>query len=390
MSTVQQPTLLIVDDSTEIISVLNGILREQYKIKAAPNGLRGLELARQSPPPDLILLDVVMPELDGYEVCQRLKADAETADIPVLFITARDDDEDEAHGLALGAVDYITKPIRPSIVRARVATHLHIRQMQRELEEKNQALEETARLRDDVERITQHDLKAPLNIVISGPALLAERCALQDADRQVLNQIEQAGHRILKMINRSLDLYKMETGTYSLNAEPMDLVPLLRGITQDALLAYADKGQRAEIRLQGVPIGNDSQCLAKGESMLAFSMFENLIKNALEAAPHEATLHIDIERGAGCVAVRITNPGAIPEAIRPTFFSKYVTAGKSDGTGLGTYSARLCAQTQRGDITMQVLDERHTQLTVTLPLYDAEAELLALQRFMATLTAAPA
>jgi putative two-component system response regulator len=134
-------TILIIDDIPDNISVLNGVLRQEYKIKAAPSGQRGLELARQVPPPDLILLDVMMPELDGYEVCRRLKADPATSAIPVLFITARSDEEDEAQGLAVGAADYITKPIRPAIVRARIKTHLKISKLQQELEEKKRALE---------------------------------------------------------------------------------------------------------------------------------------------------------------------------------------------------------------------------------------------------------
>jgi len=118
-----RPTLLIVDDTPEIIRVLNLILRDHYRIMAATTGQRALELSRQTPP-SLVLLDVRMPEMDGHEVCRRLKADPATAAIPVIFITGGSDQWDPAQGFALGAVDYITKPIRPELIRAKIETHL--------------------------------------------------------------------------------------------------------------------------------------------------------------------------------------------------------------------------------------------------------------------------
>ena len=127
-----KPLILIVDDTPDNIDVLVGALKAEYEIKAAVNGKRALQIARDNPKPDMILLDVMMPEMDGYEVCRRLKAEPVTSEIPVIFVTALNDAADERYGFDLGAVDYITKPIRPALVQARVQTHLALYDQNRE------------------------------------------------------------------------------------------------------------------------------------------------------------------------------------------------------------------------------------------------------------------
>jgi putative two-component system response regulator len=131
-------TVLVVDDTPGNIDLLQGILAPAYRVKVAANGARALEIAAQADPPDLILLDIMMPDLDGYQVIRRLKADPKTRGIPVLFITAKESPEDEQKGFDLGCVDYITKPISAPRVRARVKTHLA-------LHDQNRALEATVR-----------------------------------------------------------------------------------------------------------------------------------------------------------------------------------------------------------------------------------------------------
>jgi len=132
--------VLVVDDTPENIhvlsGVLSGVLRPDYQVKAALNGERALQIAVREPRPDIILLDIMMPGIDGYEVCRRLKADPHTRGIPVIFVTAKAEIEDEAKGLDLGAADYITKPISPPIVRARVRTQLALYDQNRQLEHK--------------------------------------------------------------------------------------------------------------------------------------------------------------------------------------------------------------------------------------------------------------
>jgi len=127
-----KPYILIVDDVPANIQTLADVLKDKYRIKVATDGYRCLELARQEPQPDLILLDIEMPGISGFEVCKQLKKDTLTQDIPVIFVTANDQEEDEEKGLHIGAVDYITKPIRPVIVAARVDTHITLK-IQRDL-----------------------------------------------------------------------------------------------------------------------------------------------------------------------------------------------------------------------------------------------------------------
>jgi adenylate cyclase len=139
-------TILIVDDTPANIAAALAILKDQYRTKVATSGAKALEHAGAADKPDLILLDVTMPEMDGYEVCARLKADPDTASIPVVFLTARTEAEDEAKGFELGSVDYIHKPFNPTVVRARVATHLLLRDTLKQIEERNTALDEKTRM----------------------------------------------------------------------------------------------------------------------------------------------------------------------------------------------------------------------------------------------------
>lgn len=141
-------TILLVDDAPSNIQVVNSILKDVYKIRIASNGTKALELVKVAPSPDLILLDVLMPGMDGYEVCSRLKADPETRDIPVIFLTAQTETEDETRGFDVGAVDYIHKPFSPAVVKARVQTHLLLRAIRQQLARQLLAIQkelETAR-----------------------------------------------------------------------------------------------------------------------------------------------------------------------------------------------------------------------------------------------------
>jgi len=137
----EKPVVLVVDDTPDNLSLMNRLLKDHYSVRIANSGERGLKLAATGNPPDLILLDIMMPEMDGYEVCQRLKADPNLCDVPVIFLTAKSNAEDERKGLELGAIDYITKPISPAIVLARVKTHLSLKASADFLRDKNAYLE---------------------------------------------------------------------------------------------------------------------------------------------------------------------------------------------------------------------------------------------------------
>ena len=138
--TEKRPVVLAVDDVPDNLALVRALLRQRYEVRTAASGEQALAMVH-SDPPDLILLDVMMPGLDGYETCLRLKADERFRRIPVLFLTARAEIEDEEKGFSLGAVDYITKPINPSLLLARVNTHLQLKQTQDALNERNEFLE---------------------------------------------------------------------------------------------------------------------------------------------------------------------------------------------------------------------------------------------------------
>jgi putative two-component system response regulator len=137
----QKFTILVIDDAPDNLSLMQALLKDKYTVKEASNGEKGLRIASSEHPPDLILLDTMMPDMDGYEVCCRLKADLVTRDIPVIFLTAKSDEEDEAIGFDLGAVDYITKPVCPPIVMARVRAQLMLKAAADFLRDKNVFLE---------------------------------------------------------------------------------------------------------------------------------------------------------------------------------------------------------------------------------------------------------
>jgi putative two-component system response regulator len=164
---IDKQTVLVVDDTPDNLSLMSGLLKDLYKVKIANNGERALKIAATGTPPDIILLDIMMPVMDGYETCRRLKADPATRDIPVIFLTARTEVEDEMRGFELGAVDYITKPISPPVVLARIKTHLQLKRMNDYLKDQNAFLE------NEVQRRTQ-EVVATQEVTILTMASLAE------------------------------------------------------------------------------------------------------------------------------------------------------------------------------------------------------------------------
>jgi CheY-like chemotaxis protein len=364
----EKKKILIVDDTPANIQILVEVLKDEYTTIVAVNGEKALRLAAKDPAPDLILLDVMMPVMDGYEACAKLKADEKTRDIPVVFVTAKSEVEDELKGFELGAVDYITKPISPPLVKARVKTHLALKEAREELANQNKELLEAARLREDVENITRHDLKAPLNSIISLPQIILEEGIITGEYAEYLKVIEESGYRMLRMINLSLDLFKMERGMYHFEPSSVDVLKIIKRIFLENKSLAASKNIGLEITINGHSQQEHENFLVQGEELLCYSMFSNLIKNAVEASPQGETMTVRAFFANMEGHISIHNRGVVPEKIRSTFFEKYATAGKSGGTGLGTYSAKLIAETQKGSIGMITSEDQGTMITVILPL----------------------
>ncbi len=365
MDSQDKKKILVIDDVAANIGILNQALQDEYEVLFASSGEDGLACVEKELP-DLILLDIMMPEMDGYEVCQKLKTDPKTQEIPVIFVTAMSDEKNEAKGLKLGAADYIIKPISQPIVRARVRNCLDLKQAHETLAKKNKKLEETAILRENVERITRHDIKTPLSGIINIPEILLPDSNLTEEQKELLEMIADGGRRMLEMINKSLDLYKMETGIYSYEPATVNVLPLFYRIIREMQKPLGRKNVSVEIRVHGRSAVKQDRFTVRGELLLCYSLFANLIKNAVEASPKQETITLSLEKKGEECFITIHNQGAVPAQIRQRFFEKYITAGKSQGTGLGTYSAKLMAETLGGGIAMQTSAESGTAITVRL------------------------
>jgi PAS domain S-box-containing protein len=227
------------------------------------------------------------------------------------------------------------------------------------LQRQNAALAENARLREDVERMSRHDLKTPLNSIIGVARLLREDATMQPEHGELLAIAERAGYRMLEMVNLSLDLARMEMGTYAFRPQAVNLVDVLRRVLLD-LKGQAEAG-RVQLRMEPE---FTQPVYARAEELLCYSLLANVVKNAIEATPAGGVVRVTLEPGER-MRVRVRNPGAVDPEVAPRFFDKYATAGKSGGIGLGTYSARLMARVQDGDLEMTT-GEATTVLTLTL------------------------
>ena len=363
-------TVLLVDDQPESIDVIKAALDQHFIIKVATRGELAIKIAA-SGNIDLILLDIVMPGMNGYEVCRQLKNKPATKAIPIIFLTSIDNPDDEASGLALGAFDFIRKPSSPMVVLTRVQNTIAHHQAKEDLREKNAQLQQALQVREDIERISQHDLKGPLSGILGVVEAFLDEDNLTEWHKNLLKMVERSSYTMLDMINRSLDLFKMENASYLLLPEKIDLLVILERVA-------GDLGKHAEPKKIALKIdtGNDPDShvpfFIYGEKMLCYPLFYNLLLNAIEASCEDSHVSIilSIENGEGII--KITNSGEVPHAIRERFFEKYVTSGKKGGTGLGTYSAWLAVKTQEGKINLDTSKKGATAVVVSLPINERE------------------
>lgn len=360
-----KPKILVVDDEPKNLQLLRQILKEDYNLVFAKTGEDALKNTVLHLP-DLVLLDVMMPGIDGYGVCRQLKADEKTRDIPVIFVTAKEGVQDETEGFGVGGVDYITKPVSPPVVRARVKNHLELKQARQELVNQNKELIEASRLRKDVENMTRHDIKNPLSIILGFSQLIQTDKTLSEKTAENIEAIEIAAYRILDMINQSLDLFKMEQGTYQWLPVAVDIAQIIRKIVHESQNLAREKRVWINTLANGTPLNEGADFLVQGEELLCYSMLANLIKNALEASSPTEQITVILDEEKDTIVIRIHNCGVVPPDIRDNFFGKYITSGKNKGTGLGTYSAKLIAETQQGHINMTSSADEGTTVTVTL------------------------
>lgn len=209
-----------------------------------------------------------------------------------------------------------------------------------------------------MERITRHDLKTPLNAVINIPHLLI--ADESDPEKiELIKNIQDAGYRMLGLVNRSYDIYRMETDSYILDPEKVDVLPLIRRIAIDLQDMLESRGSEFRVFIDDSEVDEHASFFVRGEDLLLFSMLSNLLKNAIEATPDGKPITVELSSGE-FPRVSIHNFGEVPASVRESFFEKYSTAGKNGGTGLGTYSASLIAKVHGGSICMESCREGTT------------------------------
>jgi signal transduction histidine kinase len=219
-------------------------------------------------------------------------------------------------------------------------------------------------LRDDVERMARHDLKTPLGAVVGLPGEIRRLGDLTKAQEGMLSTIEDAGNTMLHLINRSLDLFKMECGTYILKKKTVDILNILEQIKTETRPVMREKGISVGIEIQGT---TSDKFLATVEEDLFKSMLSNLIINAIQASPEGGSISIVMERDKAVCRITICNHGEVAKPLRDVFFDKYSSSNESSGSGLGTYSARLIARTHGGEIKVNTNQPGKTCVSVTLP-----------------------
>ena len=281
MESNDKETILVVDDTPENIDVLVGILRDRYKVRAALNADQAFKAIAKSKP-DLILLDIMMPEIDGYEVCRRLKEDAETQSLPVIFLTAKTGVEDEIKGFSLGAVDYITKPISPPVVLARVETHLSLKRARVSLESRNQELKQTLTdLKSAQDQLVMSEKMAALGQLVAGVA---------HEINTPLGAIKSSAETAATALNSVVEAFQNQKG--ALSESDIELLWDLLGNSQSGGLPLSPREKRqavkdllSQLESEGIKAGQmEAKQLIDLGLQSAPNMYSPLMKNEKKSA----------------------------------------------------------------------------------------------------------
>jgi len=358
--------ILFVDDDPSVLDSLRRSLCRDYAVTTACGPEKGLAALREQGPFAVLVSDLRMPEMNGVAFLKAAKAVA--PDVVPILLTGHADLENAMAAVNEGHIfRFLTKPCPvPTLTLALDAALEQFRLAEADKELMRVTLE-NARLTEDVERIMRHDLKSPLTTIIGLPQVLRMSDNLDDDQREMLSMIEQAGYTMLSMVNLSTALFKMERGQYALEPAAVDIVPVVRKLFAIQADAARSRNLVLILLVEGRPATEESAFSVWGEELLCYSMLANLLANAVEASPDYSPVVVDLRRDDGMAILEIRNQGAVPEAVRDRFFEKYATAGKTKGTGLGTYSAWLIARAHRGLISMRTDETAGTAVTVTLP-----------------------
>ena len=401
--------ILIVDDTPENLQVLSTTLLEQgYKVRGVVNGQMALRVVR-SAAPDLILLDIKMPDMSGYEVCELLKADEKTCEIPVIFISALDDVLDKVRAFTVGGIDYITKPFQVEEVLARVKNQLTIRQLSQQLQEQNQRLQREVKVRQKAEEAAasaskaksefvanmSHELRTPLNAILGFTQVMLRDSTLSAEQQENMEIISRSGEHLLELIDDVLELSKIEAGIIDLSESNFDLYILLKNIEE----MFQIKAEQKSLQLKfSIPLTLPRYVRTDKKKLQ--SCLVNLLGNAIKfTETGNVTLRV---RGARWAVgseqespyppyyflifeVEDTGPGIAPAEI-DTLFKAFVqteTGRKSaEGSGLGLSICQKFVQLMGGEITVSsVLNQGTTfKFDIVITTTDASELIVPLSR----------
>lgn len=357
-------SILVVDDTPANLQLLSGMLKERgYKVRPAPSGELALRGARITPP-DLILLDVTMPDMDGYEVCARLKADERLRDIPVLFISALTDAQDKIRAFQAGGVDYVTKPFNIEEVDARVRTHLELRRQKRELAANLARLQDLEQLRDSLTHMLAHDMRSPLLVIGLAFEFLAPLVEKADEDTVAAVQDAQAGlAMVLEMIAQMLDVSRMEAGALKLTTVRGDVAETVR---------QAVEAQRLLAGRRRVSVATGEVIVAECDHDLVRRVVGNLVGNAFKFTAAEGEVRVGVRTADRVIRIEVTDNGrGIAPENHQRIFKKFGQVGGDDaprvGTGLGLTFARMAVEAHGGEIGVESAIGRGSTFWFTLP-----------------------
>jgi signal transduction histidine kinase len=358
------PRVLVVDDTPANLQLLVGMLKERgYKALVAPSGKMALQAA-QNDPPDLILLDINMPEMNGYEVCERLKADEKLKEIPVIFVSALNETMDKVKAFGAGGVDYVTKPFQFEEVDARVRAHLELRRQKRELKDSYERLKELERLRDNLTNMIVHDLRSPLTGV-HGTLQILEKDA-QLAQNPKLGFLVQLARRetnaLIEMVTQLLDISRLEAGQMPVKKASGDLVESARAAVGG--MASLAEGRRLAVSAEGrVPAVYDFDIVRR--------VITNLLANAVKFTRKDGRITVAVSRTDAGVRVAVTDDGdGIPPEYHQKIFDKFgqVNGNKARfGTGLGLTFCKLAVESHGGRIGVESEPGKGSTFWFTLP-----------------------
>ena len=357
----RKPVVLIVDDVPKNIQVLGAILSKfECELAVAMNGQQALDTVHKIKP-DLILLDVMMPVMDGHEVCRKLKESEQTKDIPIIFITAKSETEDIIKGFELGAVDYITKPFIGSELLARVKTHLSLKQTK-------ESLEEEIATKNKFFSIISHDLRGSFGIILSFVNLIQENRDFLSSEElnELLDDIGKTSKNTLNLLENLLEWARSQTG--KVNYKPETL--FVNDLSSETINTLQDIASKKEIKLSS-SVGIDNSVFADKNMILL--VMRNLVSNAIKFTHKKGEISIDAAEQDSFVKIKVTDNGVgMPEEKMNSLFkidSKVSTLGTENemGNGLGLVLCKEFIEYNGGKIEIESEAGKGTTVCFTLP-----------------------